>query len=307
MATHSSVLAWRIPGMGEPGGLPSVGSHSQTRLKQLSSSNFIVCWPGCTTVSLHTFILKDHWARDFFTVALPFNFNLGSCCFMLLSEYIWSCCEDFSFPQIICHLQVHAPGYSSHTDSTHLFTSGWHDLPFKTPVGLDQNSGDQIWPQFYQMHEHNHCGALVLRCPQHQTFPDPWIEELLPWPLLLCIYTYSLAQTVKNLPAMQETWVRSLDWEDPLEEGMATHSSILAWRIPMDRGAWPATDNRVTKSQTQLWLNIWETKHNTFVYLSPLLKCELLLGPKGVLCSRSLTNVLKEWMDKQYRMHDYLT
>ena len=42
---------------------------------------------------------------------------------------------------------------------------------------------------------------------------------------------------VKNLPAMQETWVRSLGWEDPLEDGMATNSSILAWRIPMDRGA----------------------------------------------------------------------
>ena len=37
---------------------------------------------------------------------------------------------------------------------------------------------------------------------------------------------------VKNLPAMQETWVRSLGWEDPLEEGMATHSNILVWRIP---------------------------------------------------------------------------
>ena len=37
---------------------------------------------------------------------------------------------------------------------------------------------------------------------------------------------------------MQETWVRSLGWEDSLEEGMATHSSILVWRIPMDRGAW---------------------------------------------------------------------
>ena len=40
---------------------------------------------------------------------------------------------------------------------------------------------------------------------------------------------------VKNPPAMQQTWVRSLGWEDPLEEGMATHSSILAWRIPVDR------------------------------------------------------------------------
>ena len=41
-----------------------------------------------------------------------------------------------------------------------------------------------------------------------------------------------MAQTVKNLPAMQETWVRSLGWEDPLEKGMTTHSSIPAWRIP---------------------------------------------------------------------------
>ena len=44
-----------------------------------------------------------------------------------------------------------------------------------------------------------------------------------------------MAQLVKNLPAMQETWVRSLDWEDPLEKGMASHSSILAWRIPQGR------------------------------------------------------------------------
>ena len=50
-----------------------------------------------------------------------------------------------------------------------------------------------------------------------------------------------MAQLVKNLPAMQETWVRSLDWEDPLEKGKAIHSSILAWRIP-----------GVSKSQTRL-------------------------------------------------------
>ena len=43
---------------------------------------------------------------------------------------------------------------------------------------------------------------------------------------------------VKNPAAMWQTWVQSLGWEDPLEEGMATQSSILAWRIPMDRGAW---------------------------------------------------------------------
>ena len=49
---------------------------------------------------------------------------------------------------------------------------------------------------------------------------------------------------------MLEIWVRSLGWEDPLEEGMATHSSILAWRIPMDRGAWRALVHGVEKSYT---------------------------------------------------------
>ena len=44
--------------------------------------------------------------------------------------------------------------------------------------------------------------------------------------------TYLVVQMVNNLPAMQETWVLSLGWEDPLEEGMAIHSNILAWRIP---------------------------------------------------------------------------
>ena len=61
-----------------------------------------------------------------------------------------------------------------------------------------------------------------------------------------------MAQMVKNLPAMQETLVRSLSWEDPLEEGMATHSSILACRISMDRGAWQAAVHEVAKSWTQL-------------------------------------------------------
>ena len=64
-----------------------------------------------------------------------------------------------------------------------------------------------------------------------------------------------VAQTVKNLPAMWETWVRSLGWEDPLEEGMVTHSSILAWRIPKDRGAWWATVHGVTESDTTEQLN----------------------------------------------------
>ena len=56
-----------------------------------------------------------------------------------------------------------------------------------------------------------------------------------------------VTQTVKNLPAMQATQVRSLGWEDPLEEGMATLSSVLAWRIP-----WTEEPGGVTQSQTQM-------------------------------------------------------
>ena len=61
-----------------------------------------------------------------------------------------------------------------------------------------------------------------------------------------------VVQSVENLPPMQEIWVWSLSWDDPLEEGMATYSNILAWRIPMDRGAWWATVHGVAKGQTQL-------------------------------------------------------
>ena len=72
---------------------------------------------------------------------------------------------------------------------------------------------------------------------------------------VLCgnLWAALVAQVVKNLHAVQETWVQSLGWEDPLEEGMATHSNILAWRIPMDRGAWQAiVHHGVTKSWTRL-------------------------------------------------------
>ena len=72
---------------------------------------------------------------------------------------------------------------------------------------------------------------------------------------------------VKNSPEIQ-TWVQSLVWEDPMEEGMATHSSILAWRIPMDRGAWQTAVHGVTKSQTRL-------RDFTFTFHFPALEKEM--------------------------------
>ena len=69
---------------------------------------------------------------------------------------------------------------------------------------------------------------------------------------------------VKNPPAMWETWLRSLGWEDDLEEGMGTHCNILAWRIPMDRGAHCSTVHGVTNSQnSQTLLNNY-TQHKHF-------------------------------------------
>ena len=65
----------------------------------------------------------------------------------------------------------------------------------------------------------------------------------IPWASLV-------AHTVKNLPAMWKSQVQSLSQEDPLENGMATHSSIFAWRIYMDRGTWQATVHGVAKSRT---------------------------------------------------------
>ena len=61
-----------------------------------------------------------------------------------------------------------------------------------------------------------------------------------------------VAQTVKRLPAMQGTWIQSLGQEDPLEEEIATRSSILAWENPISRGAWQATVHGVAKSGLQL-------------------------------------------------------
>ena len=78
------------------------------------------------------------------------------------------------------------------------------------------------------------------------------------------LYVNPSDSAVKNLPAVQETWVQSLGQEDPLEEGMATHSSILVKRIPLDWGAWQAVVHGVTKGQT--WLKQLST--NTTIYIS---------------------------------------
>ena len=83
---------------------------------------------------------------------------------------------------------------------------------------------------------------------------------------------------VKNLHAMKETWVQSLGWEDPLEKGMATHCSILAWRTP-----WTVQSMVVTKSQTQL-------SNFHFTYTKAVINCNFyhFLWRKGSLKTKML-------------------
>ena len=71
-------------------------------------------------------------------------------------------------------------------------------------------------------------------------------------------------QIVKNPPAVLETLVRSLSWEDPLEEGLAMHSSILAWRMSMDIGAWWGTDDGIAESDTEQLTkhSVWASRYN---------------------------------------------
>ena len=82
-------------------------------------------------------------------------------------------------------------------------------------------------------------------------------------------WTSFLAQLVRNQPAMQETWIESLDWEDPLEKGKATHSSILTWRIP---GLYSPWGHKEPNTAEQLSLTAILYKGLGFLYPQGLLE-----------------------------------
>ena len=167
MATHSSVLAWRIPGTGEPGWLPSMGLHGVGHdWCDLAAA----AYPPLPPVALSWLPALWHLTTlSFIPPIPPSSPGLSSYCVILPQSRGRSC------PTLVCHLGDSSPSWISLISSSYLLLS-------------------------------NPC-----------------------------------------------TWVQSLGWEDLLEEGTATHSSILAWRIPMDRGAWKAIVHGVTDSQT--WLS----------------------------------------------------
>ena len=178
MATHSSVLAWRIPGTVEPGGPPSMGSHR----------------------------VGQDWS-DLAAAAEAVLSYLGTVIF---------------------------PGSSAGKEST--CNAG---KPSSIP-GSGRAAGERInYPLQYS------------------------------WASLV-------AHMVKNLLAMWETWVQSLGWEDPLEDGTPNHSSILAWRIPLNREAWWATVCSVPNSGT--WLK-WLSTQASVQFSSVAQSCPTLCDP----------------------------
>ena len=85
-----------------------------------------------------------------------------------------------------------------------------------------------------------------------------WLERLIHLHLIIDKWASLVVQMVENLTAMWETWVQSLDWEDPLEKGMATHSSILAWKI-----LWTEEPGRLWSMGSQRVGHNWAT--NTYL------------------------------------------
>ena len=121
------------------------------------------------------------------------------------------------------------------------------------------------------------CGLQHTRSPCPSPTPAVY-SNLCPWSrwclsVFIYIYSYSymnmkaslVAQTVKNLPAMQKTWVWSLGWEDLLEEGMVTHSSILVWRIPWQKSQVGYSPWDLKESDMTEWLTHTHTHTHTCV------------------------------------------
>ena len=104
-------------------------------------------------------------------------------------------------------------------------------------------------------HAHWKCRILTIGQPEKSLKPLSFNETLLLWvSLLFCEWASLVAQMVKASFCNEETWVRSLDWEDPLEKEMAAHSSILAWKIP-----WMAEPGGLLSMGSQRARHDWAT------------------------------------------------
>ena len=213
MATRSSVLAWRIPGRGEPGGLLSMESHRVGH--DWSDLAAAAADKGMNKCLLHSHFRGEEQLR-------AYQIQI----------------QDILILKLPWWLSVKESAFQCRRHGIH---SWFRKIPWRrewqlTPVFLPGKSHGQR------------------RLAGH----SPWDHKESDMTEWLSTHTNQkglspVAQMVQNPLSIQETWVWPLDWEDPLDEGMATTSSILAWRIPMNRGAWWDTVHEVAKSQT--WLS----------------------------------------------------
>ena len=120
---------------------------------------------------------------------------------------------------------------------------------------------------------HSHSGGCH-EGPEWHSLPGLLVVSHIKWKTKKSLKSWAslLAQTVKNPPAMQEIWVRSLGCKDPLEKGMATHSSISASRISMDRGAWLTMGSQRVRDNWATTLSLSLEKRKDFIIYSEMKK-----------------------------------
>ena len=191
MTAHSSVLAWRIPGMGEPGGLLSMGSHRVRHdWSDLGAAVVKAVAPHSSTLA---------WQ-------IPWTEEPGR----LQSMGSWRVGHDWSdLAAAAAALFYKYVGKYQHSGLSQNYSHNNKKRSFK----------------FGNKHSNQRCLSEGLKFSKQEKkyLRHSTVYENLRASLV--------AQMVKNLPAMWETQVWSLSWEDPLEKGMTPHSSILAWRI----------------------------------------------------------------------------
>ena len=165
-------------------------------------------------------------------------------------------CHCPSFYDTFGHLLCEINSLWFHFSNILFSTATWY-LRFHLLQVMEMTVSDEVWvvpivpsvPVFPNMNLEIHFTPPSL---SHSVL---WVTrstggqiELYCFPSIYhCLWASLVAEMVKNPPVMQGTWVWSLGWEGPLEEGMVTHSSIISWRIHMDRGAWPATVMRLQR------------------------------------------------------------
>ena len=186
-----------------------------TKCSALSNTHLLSFSSGGHKSGVDLTRLKPRCQQDFFFYG---GRDPLSCSFGLSAELSFLLLEDWG-PHFLAGFQL------SHSQHLEPLPSLPHDSPSSKTTAVPSDPSPVLCLCQAALSDHNGKGFRLLRIDMIRLVP-PILYRLI-FPLASLV-----AQMVKNPPAMQETWVQSLGWEDPLEKGMATHSSIPTWRIP---------------------------------------------------------------------------